>query len=97
MSEGRYAVIGVWDMDASRWEEQLVPMVSGSPGFVAGYWMANRPASKTYTTIILEDEVAAEGFKAFVSGDEARAQSGAVGGAQRVAHRRRGVSGSAAG
>ncbi len=43
MSEGRYAVIGVWNMDASRWEEQwrvlheqLVPMVSQSPGFVAG-------------------------------------------------------------
>ncbi len=79
MSEGKYAVIGVWSMDASRWEEQqrvlheqLVPMVSQSPGFVAGYWMADRSASKTYTTIVFEEVAAAEGFQAFLSGDEAR-------------------------
>ncbi len=65
MSVGRYAVIGVWSMDASRWEEQqrvlherLVPMVSQIPGFVAGYWMGDRSASKTFTTIVLEDEAA---------------------------------------
>ncbi len=80
MSEGRYAVIGVWNMDASRWEEQLqalneqlVPMVGRSPGFVSEYWMGDRSASKTYTTIVLEDEAAAERFKAFGGGDEARA------------------------
>ncbi len=52
--------------------EQLVPMVSQSPGFVARYWMGDRSASKTYTTILFEEAAAAEGFKAFVSGDEAR-------------------------
>jgi hypothetical protein len=80
MSKGMYAVIGVWSMEASRWDEQqrvlheqLVPMVSQSPGFVAGYWMGDQAVSKTYTTIVLEDEAAALRFKAFVSGDEARA------------------------
>ncbi len=79
MSEGRYAVIGVWNMEASRWDEQqgvlheqLVPMVSQIPGFVAGYWMGDRSTSKTYTTIVFEDEAAALRFKGFVSGDEAR-------------------------
>lgn len=74
-----YAVIGVWNMDPSRWDEhqrvlheQLVPMVSQSPGFVAGYSMGDRSASKTYTTIVLEDEAAALRFKAFVSGDEVK-------------------------
>ena len=79
MSEGRYAVIGVWNMEASRWDEQqrvlheqLVPMVSQSPGFVAGYWMGDRAASKTYTTIVFENEAAALGFKAFLTGDAAK-------------------------
>jgi hypothetical protein len=93
MSEGKYAVIGVWSMDASRWEEQqrvlheqLVPMVSQSPGFVAGYWMADRSASKTYTTIVFEEVAAAEGFQAFLSGDEARTNQEQGGGEQRIAH-----------
>ncbi len=34
--------------------------------------MGDRSASKTYTTILFEEEAGAEGFKAFVSGDEAR-------------------------
>jgi len=79
MSKNLHAVIGVWNMEPSKWEEQqrglhaqIVPMVSQSPGFVAGYWMGDRPASKTYTTIVFEDEAAARRFKAFVEGPEAR-------------------------
>ena len=79
MSAGMYAVIGVWNMEASRWDEQqrvlheqLVPMVSQSPGFVSGYWMGDRSASKTYSSIVLEDEAAALRFKAFVGGDAPR-------------------------
>ncbi len=79
MSKNLYAVVGAWEMDASRWDEQqrslheqIVPMVSQSPGFVAGYWMGDRTASKTYSTIILEDEEAAQRFKALVEGDSAR-------------------------
>ncbi len=86
MSNAKYAVLGVWNMEPSRWDEQqqvlhehLVPMVSQVPGFVAGYWMGDRSTSKTYTTIVLEDEAAALRFKGFLTGDEAtsnREQSG---------------------
>lgn len=79
MSKNLYAVVGAWEMDASRWDEQqrslheqIVPMVSQSPGFVAGYWMGDQVTSKTYTTILFEDEAAARRFEAFVAGDEAR-------------------------
>ena len=79
MSKNLHAVIGVWNMEPSKWEEQqrglhaqIVPMVSQSPGFVAGYWMGDRPASKTYTTIVFEDEAAARRFESFVEGPEAR-------------------------
>lgn len=80
MSKSMYAVVGVWNMEANRWEEQqrelhaqIVPMVSQSPGFVAGYWMGDRATSKTYVTIVLEGEEAAQRFKAFVESDELRA------------------------
>ncbi len=79
MSKNLYAVVGVWEMDASRWDEQqrslheqIVPMVSQTPCFVGGYWMGDQSDSKMYSTIILEDEEAAQRFKAFVEGDSAR-------------------------
>ncbi len=69
-----YAAVGVWNM-AGDWEEQqrglheeIVPMVRQIPGFVAGYWMGDRAAAKTYTTIVWEDEEAAQRFKEFVTG-----------------------------
>jgi len=72
-----YAAIGVWNMEADNWEEQqralheeIVPLVSQSPGFVSGYWMADRTTAKTYTTIIFEGEEAAQRFKGFVLGEE---------------------------
>jgi hypothetical protein len=83
-----YAAIGVWNMEAGDWEEQqralheeIVPLVRQSPGFVSGYWMADRLASKTYTTIIFEDEEAAQGFKGFVLGEarEERREEAGVG------------------
>jgi hypothetical protein len=75
-----YAAIGVWNMEAGDWQEQqrglqeeVVPMVQQIPSFVSGYWMADRAAGKTYTTILFEDEEAAQRFKGFVLG-EARAE-----------------------
>lgn len=72
-----YAAVGVWNMEAGDWEEQqrglheeIVPLVRQSPGFVSGYWMADRAAGKTYTTIIFEGEDAAQRFKGFVLGEE---------------------------
>lgn len=70
-----YAAVGVWNMEAGDWEEEqrglheeIVPMVRQIPGFVAGYWMGDQAASKTYTTIVWEDEEAAQRFKEFVLG-----------------------------
>src|SRR5215213_10501875 len=72
-----YAAIGVWNMEVGNWDEQqralheeIVPMVRQSPGFVSGYWMADRAASKTYTTIVWENEETAQRFKGFVLGEE---------------------------
>ena len=74
-----YAAIGVWNMEAGDWQEQqrvlqeeVVPMVQQIPGFVSGYW-TDRAAGKTYTTILFEDQEAAQRFKGFVLG-EARAE-----------------------
>ena len=68
-----YAAIGVWNMEAGNWDEQqralheeIVPLVRQSPGFVSGYWMADRVAGKSYTTIVFEDEAAAQRFRGFV-------------------------------
>jgi hypothetical protein len=84
--KGMYAAVGVWNMEEGNWEEQqqtlreeLVPMVRQIPGFVSGYWMADQAAGKTYTTIVWEDEEAAQRFKGFVLGDmrqEKREQAG---------------------
>lgn len=70
-----YAAVGVWNMEAGSWEEQqralheeIVPMVRQIPDFVAGYWMGDQAAAKTYTTILFEDEEAAQRFKGFVLG-----------------------------
>jgi hypothetical protein len=83
-----YAAIGVWNMEAGNWEEQqrglheeIVPLVQQSPGFVSGYWMADRAAGKTYTTIIFKGEDGAQRFKEFVLGEarEERREEAGVG------------------
>ena len=72
-----YAALGVWDMQAGDWQEQqrslneqVVPTARQVPGFVSGYWMVDKATGKTHTTIILEDEEAAQRFKELVSGSE---------------------------
>ena len=83
-----YAAVGVWNMEAGNWEEQqralheeIVPLARQSPGFVSGYWMADRAAGKTYTTIVFEDEEATQRFEEFVSGEarEERREEARVG------------------
>ncbi len=63
-------------MAEGRREEQLrglhegvVPLVRQTPGFVAGYWLGDRDADRTYTVIVLEDEETAQGFRGFVEGN----------------------------
>jgi hypothetical protein len=48
--------------------EEIVPLARQSPGFVAGYWMGDQAADKTYGTIVLEDEEAVQRFKEFILG-----------------------------
>ncbi|MDQ3396285.1 MAG: hypothetical protein M3511_00715 [Deinococcota bacterium] len=81
-----YAAVGVWNMEAGNWEEQqrglhedVIPMVKKIPGFVAGYWMADETARKTYTTIVWEDEAAAQRFASFVLGEMRREKQGEAG------------------
>ena len=82
-----YALVGIWTLEPGHnWDEQLrglkeqvVPGVQQRPGFVAGYWMADQAARKTYGTFILENEEAARGLKAFVEGNAAvRERSGVI-------------------
>jgi hypothetical protein len=81
-----HAVVGIWDMGAGDWEEQqralheeIVPMVRGIPGFVAGYWMGDRAAAKTHATIVWEDEEAAQRFKGFAQGPARQGRRDEVG------------------
>lgn len=45
--------------------EQVVPQVSGLPGFVAGYWVA-RSAEQGLALIVFDSEEAAQGFADFL-------------------------------
>jgi hypothetical protein len=74
-----HAVVDVWDMGAGDWEEQqralreeIVPMVRDAPGFVAGYWMADRAAAKTHATIVWADERSARRFEESIWGAAGR-------------------------
>jgi hypothetical protein len=53
--------VTVHDRDAAVGElhEQVVPTVSGAPGFVAGYWVA-LPSGQGRGTIVFDDEGAAK-------------------------------------
>jgi hypothetical protein len=78
-----YAVVGVWNMDPGRREEQdrglrelIIPAVRSHPGFVAGYWMRDPETGKGHTTIVLDSEPSARAFKDAVLGnarDQAKA------------------------
>ncbi len=76
LGQRMYAVIGVWRSASHHLEEQLrvlreriVPGVSRSPGFVAGYWTHDRSSGKDHTTIVFEGEEAALAFKSAVGGN----------------------------
>jgi hypothetical protein len=45
--------------------DQVVPQVSGLPGFVAGYWMA-RSADQGLAVVVFDSEEAAQGFADFL-------------------------------
>jgi hypothetical protein len=89
-----HAVVGVWDMGVGDWEEQqralreeIVPLVREAPGFVAGYWMADRAAAKIHATIVWEDEEAAlrfEGFARGPAGQGSREEAGVGGGSTTI-------------
>ncbi len=85
MAKSRYAVVGAWTLAEGRWEEhlqglheQIVPQVRQSPGFVAAYWLGDRAAGTTHSTVVLEDEEAARRFQAFVEGNPANREQAGV-------------------
>lgn len=68
-----FAVMGIWTTDESRRDEQerglrdeVIPIVTAQPGFVAGYWMRDPETGKGYTAVVLDSEAAATAFKALV-------------------------------
>ena len=53
--------VDINDVDAAEklLQEQVVPRVSGSPGFVAGYWTRSEDDSNGMSMIVFESEEAA--------------------------------------
>jgi hypothetical protein len=45
--------------------DQVVPQVSGLPGFVAGYWMA-RSADQGLAVVVFDSQAAAQSFADFL-------------------------------
>jgi hypothetical protein len=56
---------------ASTLRERVVPMVSGAPGFIAGYWLEAGPG-KGHSIVVFESEQAAQAVAGQVTspGDE---------------------------
>jgi hypothetical protein len=79
-----YAVVGVWNFDPARQNEQdqglqelIIPSVRSHPGFVAGYWMQDPESGKGHTTIVLDNEMSARAFKEIVlSNTQSQAKAG---------------------
>jgi hypothetical protein len=66
-----YAVVvnvAIADMDAAvaELQEQVVPMASAAPGFVAGYWVA-LPGGKATSIVVLDSEASAQALAANVT------------------------------
>jgi len=65
-----YAVVvtvAISDLDAAVEElrEQVVPMASAAPGFIAGYWVA-LPGDKGASIVVLDSEASAQALAANV-------------------------------
>lgn len=78
-----YAVIGVWEMDPAKRQDQLdgldgmVAGVAQVPGLVKGYWSNGSEPSRSHTFIVFSDLQAAEEFAANVRGNvENQARAG---------------------
>jgi hypothetical protein len=71
-----YALVGVWNLDPARHQEQdrnlqelIIPSARSHPGFLAGYWMRDPKSGKGHSTILLDNEPAAQAFKEIVLGN----------------------------
>lgn len=74
-----YGLVSVWTMAEGRLDEQVrrlheqvVPMVSKLPGFVAGYWNRDPITGKAHGLTVFETEVAARRLKEFIQGNTKR-------------------------
>lgn len=75
-----HALVSVWTMAEGRLpeqqqglHEQIVPVVSKLPGFVAGYWNRDPVTGKAHGLIVFETEADARRLKEFIQGDTKRA------------------------
>ena len=57
---------------AEELKERVVPMASGMPGFVAGYWVA-LPDSKGMSVVVFDSEASAQALKDQVAAAPRRA------------------------
>ena len=81
-----YAVVGVWEMEQGREQEQkerlggeVMPLVQAAPGFVGAYWALDvDDPRRSYSMILLDSEHAAREFKAMVEGDPLSREQGGV-------------------
>ena len=75
-----YALVSVWTVAEGRLDErrrglhdQVVPRVSGLPGFVAGFWNRDPVTGKAHGLAVFENEAEARHLKEFIQGDTKRA------------------------
>ncbi|AWS40342.1 hypothetical protein [Streptosporangium sp. 'caverna'] len=81
-----HAVIGIWTVDPAWHDEQrrllreeVIPLVTRQPGFLAGYWMHDPESGRSHTTAIFGDQESADVFKALVeSGTRQAARVGLI-------------------
>lgn len=70
-----HVVIGVWDMDPAREQEQrqglerIVAGVSALPNLVKGYWCGGSDPRRAHTFIVFASQEAAEAFADDVRGN----------------------------
>jgi len=58
--------IADWDAAAEELREQVVPMASAAPGFIAGYWVA-LPGGTGASIVVFDSEASAQALAANVT------------------------------
>lgn len=80
-----HALVGVFNMDASRHAEQraelkdrIIPMCQTLPGFVSGYWSYDPATFQHFSHLVFETKEPAEQLAGMIGGDTERQRSAGV-------------------